>query len=60
MWETYRGRGVRFLGVDFRDDRAAARAFVDEFDITYPSVFDPSGAWPTTSESWPPHHVRGG
>jgi cytochrome c biogenesis protein CcmG/thiol:disulfide interchange protein DsbE len=44
VWEAYRDRGVRFLGVDFRDDRAAARAFVDEFDITYPSVYDPSGA----------------
>jgi cytochrome c biogenesis protein CcmG/thiol:disulfide interchange protein DsbE len=43
-WEAYRARGVRFLGVDFRDDRAAARAFVDEFNITYPSVYDPSGA----------------
>jgi len=43
VWEAYRDRGVRFLGVDFRDDRAAARAFVDEFGITYPSVYDPSG-----------------
>jgi cytochrome c biogenesis protein CcmG/thiol:disulfide interchange protein DsbE len=44
VWEAYRDRGVRFLGVDFRDDRAAARAFVDEFGITYPSVYDSSGA----------------
>jgi cytochrome c biogenesis protein CcmG/thiol:disulfide interchange protein DsbE len=43
VWEAFRDRGVQFLGVDFRDDRAAARAFVDEFDITYPSVYDPSG-----------------
>jgi cytochrome c biogenesis protein CcmG/thiol:disulfide interchange protein DsbE len=42
-WEAYRDRGVRFLGVDYRDDRAAARAFIDEFGITYPSVFDPAG-----------------
>jgi cytochrome c biogenesis protein CcmG/thiol:disulfide interchange protein DsbE len=41
---AYRSRGVRFLGVDERDDEAAALAFVREFDITYPSVFDPSGA----------------
>lgn len=39
----FRERGVQFVGVDFRDDRAAARAFQEEFGITYPSVFDPGG-----------------
>jgi cytochrome c biogenesis protein CcmG/thiol:disulfide interchange protein DsbE len=42
--EQYRERGVRFLGVAYRDDDAAARAFVDEFRLTYPSVTDPSGS----------------
>jgi cytochrome c biogenesis protein CcmG/thiol:disulfide interchange protein DsbE len=42
--ERYRDRGVRFLGVDYRDDDAAGRAFVDEFDLPYPSVTDPSGS----------------
>jgi DsbE subfamily thiol:disulfide oxidoreductase len=42
--QEYWERGVRFLGVDYRDDRAAARAFVDEFRIPYPSVVDPSGS----------------
>lgn len=42
-WTAYQERGVQFHGVDFRDNRAAARAFADEFAITYPSVFDPSG-----------------
>lgn len=42
-WEAYRSRGVQFLGSDYADDRFAARAFIDEFGITYPSVFDPSG-----------------
>jgi cytochrome c biogenesis protein CcmG/thiol:disulfide interchange protein DsbE len=42
--ERYREGGVRFLGVDYRDDDAAARAFVDEFRLTYPSVTDPSGS----------------
>jgi cytochrome c biogenesis protein CcmG/thiol:disulfide interchange protein DsbE len=42
-WETYRGRGVRFLGVAERDDDAAGRAFVNEFEITYPSASDQSG-----------------
>jgi cytochrome c biogenesis protein CcmG/thiol:disulfide interchange protein DsbE len=42
-WQAYRSRGVQFLGSNYADDRYAARAFVDEFGITYPSVFDPSG-----------------
>jgi DsbE subfamily thiol:disulfide oxidoreductase len=42
--ERYRDRGVRFLGVDYRDDHAAGRAFVDEFGLPYPSVTDPSGS----------------
>ncbi len=42
-WQDYRSRGVQFLGVDYRDDRAAARAFQGEFGITYPSVYDPAG-----------------
>jgi cytochrome c biogenesis protein CcmG/thiol:disulfide interchange protein DsbE len=42
-WEAYRDGGVRFLGVDYRDDQAAARAYEREFGITYPSVYDPGG-----------------
>ena len=42
--ERYRDRGVRFLGVDYRDDDAAGRAFVGEFRLRYPSVTDPSGS----------------
>lgn len=32
---------VRFVGIDVRDSRQAATAFVREFDIPYPSWFDP-------------------
>jgi len=42
-WEAYRDRSVQFLGVDYRDDQAAARAYEREFGITYPSVYDPGG-----------------
>jgi len=41
--EDYRSKGVRFLGVDERDNDAAARAFVSGFHLGYPSVTDPSG-----------------
>jgi cytochrome c biogenesis protein CcmG/thiol:disulfide interchange protein DsbE len=38
----YSSLGVQFLGVDIRDDSANARAYVQEFHVSYPSVFDPA------------------
>ena len=35
--------GVQFLGVDVKDERQLAIAFVDKVGATYPSVFDPRG-----------------
>ena len=32
---------VQFLGVDILDARDGARAFMREYALTYPSVFDP-------------------
>ena len=34
------GRGVEFLGVNERDDTAKARAWIEEFDVPYPSIVD--------------------
>lgn len=34
------GDRVQFLGVDILDARTDARAFMDEFEMTFPSVFD--------------------
>jgi cytochrome c biogenesis protein CcmG/thiol:disulfide interchange protein DsbE len=39
----YAARGVRFLGVQYRDDEAAGREWVRRFDVSYPSLRDPSG-----------------
>ena len=36
-------RGVHFVGIDTRDSLAGARAFVRNYDVPYPSVFDPNG-----------------
>lgn len=36
-------RGVRFVGVDTRDSLAAARAFTEDKEVPYPSVFDQNG-----------------
>ncbi|SUA47498.1 TlpA family protein disulfide reductase [Nocardia africana] len=33
--------GVQFLGVDVRDLRSAATAFISDRAVTYPSIFDP-------------------
>lgn len=35
--------GVRFLGIDNRDNKAAAKAFERNYGVTYPSIFDPGG-----------------
>ena len=42
VFRDNRARGVEFLGVDVREDRATARAFVQSKHIGYPSLFDPS------------------
>ncbi len=36
--------GAVFIGVNLRDDAAAARAWIREFGVRYPSLPDPSGA----------------
>ena len=36
-------RGVQFLGIDVKDERQLAVAFVQRLDVAYPSVFDPRG-----------------
>jgi thiol-disulfide isomerase/thioredoxin len=41
----YQSQGIRFVGVDLLDhDRALARAFVAEFKVPYPSLYDDSGS----------------
>jgi len=41
----YQSKGIRFVGIDLLDhDRALARAFVAEFKVPYPSLYDDSGS----------------
>jgi thiol-disulfide isomerase/thioredoxin len=35
--------GVEFVGIDFKDDRSAARRFVEVHDVPYPSLYDQPG-----------------
>ena len=41
--DRYQDDGVRFLGINYQDDRDAARAWVRDFGVPYPSLFDPPG-----------------
>jgi DsbE subfamily thiol:disulfide oxidoreductase len=43
-YERFHTDGVRFVGVNWRDQSAAAKAWIQRFGVTYPNVFDPSGA----------------
>jgi thiol-disulfide isomerase/thioredoxin len=39
--KTYASKGVQFLGINARrDQKAAALAYLDEFKVTYPSVYN--------------------
>ena len=41
-YERYRAEGVIFLGVNIKDSNVDARAFIEEYDVTYPVVSDPN------------------
>lgn len=40
VWRSYKDKGVRFVGVNLRDNKVEAQAYVDEFEVTYPSIFN--------------------
>lgn len=40
---AFKDEGVRFLGINVRDEAAAANAFARQFGITYPSMLDKEG-----------------
>jgi thiol-disulfide isomerase/thioredoxin len=56
VYDATRAQGIAFLGIDVRDNRDAARDFVVDRKLTYPSIFDPAmrtmiafgGKYPTT------------
>lgn len=41
--EEFKGQGVEFIGVNIRDEKAAAEAFDTTFGLTYPSIRDLDG-----------------
>jgi thiol-disulfide isomerase/thioredoxin len=40
----YGGAGVRFVGLDVKDDRAAALSLLSTLHVEYPSISDPDGS----------------
>lgn len=36
-WRREQGNGIVFIGLDYLDQEPAAKAYLEEFDITYPS-----------------------
>ncbi|MEV4777364.1 TlpA family protein disulfide reductase [Microbacterium sp. LTA6] len=40
VWQEYEGDGVSFVGINTRDQADTAKAFADEYSITYPSLID--------------------
>jgi thiol-disulfide isomerase/thioredoxin len=53
------GNNVRFYGVDMLDhDRAVPRAFIKEFNVAYPNIYDASGKLAAAYEvDYPPSLV---
>lgn len=43
LQSVYASGAADFIGVNVRDDRDSAAAYVSAHSITYPSIFDPSG-----------------
>jgi thiol-disulfide isomerase/thioredoxin len=43
VYEEFKSQGVQFLGLNTRDQDAAAIAFEENFGITYPSLVDTNG-----------------
>ena len=42
-WRRFREQGVLFLGVNTQDEEPKARAFLEEFSISFPNGPDPGG-----------------
>jgi thiol-disulfide isomerase/thioredoxin len=55
VYEDNRQAGVRFLGVDVRDDRASALTFTRTHDVQYPSLFDEAGMTALRFPKLPPN-----
>jgi cytochrome c biogenesis protein CcmG/thiol:disulfide interchange protein DsbE len=42
--KRWQGKNVVFVGIDAKDDRGYARAFLERYRVTYPNVYDGKGS----------------
>jgi cytochrome c biogenesis protein CcmG/thiol:disulfide interchange protein DsbE len=40
-WRDYQGQGVQFYGIAYKDAASKAEAFLEKYEVTYPSAMDP-------------------
>jgi thiol-disulfide isomerase/thioredoxin len=43
LYRAVKSKGVEFIGVDTKDAKSNAKAFLHDFDISYPNVYDEQG-----------------
>jgi cytochrome c biogenesis protein CcmG/thiol:disulfide interchange protein DsbE len=43
-WQRWRSRNVVFVGIDVKDFRGDARAFLARYNVSYPNVYDGKGS----------------
>lgn len=43
LWRTYQGQGVVFVGINTQDEEPRAKAFIEEFGLTYANGMDRGG-----------------
>ena len=55
VYRDERAHGVQFVGIDVRDDRASAQAFVRKHEVSYPSLYDPSSLLALQFTGMPPN-----
>jgi peroxiredoxin len=55
VYRQFRSRGVEFLGIDVREDRARALTFLRTHHISYPSLSDPSSVLALRFPGLPPN-----
>jgi len=52
--KEYAAKGVQFVGIDERDNLAAAMSFERQYQVTYPSLFDRTGTYTLDFPGAPP------
>jgi thiol-disulfide isomerase/thioredoxin len=57
VYTDHKANGVEFVGVDIKDSKEPAKAFVRTFQVGYPSIFDSDGQVTLAFRDVPPNAV---